>query len=236
MLRWLRRWRVRGGRLVQWMDSHDGFVSAAATVVIAILTFFLATIAWQQTNILDLQRRINETVERPWISIEDTAVKGPLLFKNGKAMLEVTFTLKNTGHVPASNVLQDGSFFVRSPAPVELGRVWENCDDFRTKPLERRGTGISIFPEQQQQMSFWVIMMQDDVKRLTPSFQGAAILAGCVDYAFIGESARHQTRFVYEVDKRGANGETLLLNPAEGDVQTPDVILNLNPELAGNPD
>ena len=80
-------------------------------------------------------------------------------------------------------------------------------------------------------------MSPDDLKRLSASPQtGAPILAGCIDYAFVGETKRHQTRFVYEIDKKGSNNTALILNPTEGDIPIPDVLVNINPMLAGNPD
>jgi hypothetical protein len=77
-------------------------------------------------------------------------------------------------------------------------------------------------------------MSADDVKRLTaPQTGDAATLAGCIDYAFAGEVRRHQTRYVYEVDRKGPDNKIV---PTDGDLPADAVILNLNPLLAGNPD
>ena len=207
------------------------------------LAFFLVIIGAKQCQISDKQAeiagrqaRISETVERPWVSIENVLPIAPITFKEGTATLTVRFDLRNTGHVPAANVLQTGFFFTRSAAPVELARVWDQCDKFRVAPLETRGSGISIFPDQPAHLAGWAAMPADDVKHLNAQPNVAPTFAGCIDYAFIGETGRHQTRFVYEVDKMGPNNSTIRIVPADGDVPASNVILNVNPVLAGNPD
>lgn len=140
----------------------------------------------------------------------------PLTFKDGAAIITVQLSLKNTGHIPAAHVLGLHKFIVRSPAPIELDAVWWECEQYRTKPLEERGSGIGIFPDQPGKLSFWVKMEPQDVKRLSTG--GAPVLAGCIDYAGGNNVRRHQTRFVYEIDKKGPDGKSLIFTANGGDI------------------
>ncbi len=215
-----------------WTWAHVG----VGTVTVAILAL-QSCILKQQASIMERQTELSEAVERPWIAIDGISVIAPLTFKDQHAILTVKFQLHNTGHVPAAHVLAKGIFIVRSPAPVEMGHVWEQCDLFRAMPLDQRGTGVTIFPDQSPPLNYAAQMEPDDFKRLsTIPVNGTAVFAGCIDYTFARQDERHQTRFVYEVDKKGPNGSVLIISPADGDIPIENVILNINPLLAGNPD
>jgi hypothetical protein len=177
-------------------------------------------------------------VERPWIAIEGTEVLSPLIFMDGRAKFDITFHLKNTGHVPAAHVLILGKFIFRSRDPKEIDAIWTECEQFRTWPLGTRGSGISIFPDQQQVMNYSSVMTHDDVTKLGMGANngGAATFVGCIDYGWGDNVTRHQTRFVYEIDKRGPNGVVQILPTDEVEIPVADVIVSLNPMLAGNPD
>jgi hypothetical protein len=191
-----------------------------------------------QLSINESQVKLSEVVERPWVSIEGTQVVSQLTFKDGKATLDTKFFLKNTGHVPAAHVLIGGKFFFRPGYPSkELDGVWERCEQFRATPLANRGSGISIFPDQQQPMVYSVNMAASDVKQLgTHPATGAPTFAGCIDYGWGDGLVRHQTRFVYEIDKKGPDGNATIWSSTGGDIQSSDVMINVNPILAGNPD
>jgi hypothetical protein len=190
----------------------------------------------RQTEIMERQVKLSEVVERPWIAIEGTEVLAPLTFNSDGVVLYNKFFLKNTGHTPAAHVLIDGKFFYRDIYDSKaLDDVWAECDRFRTMSLELRGSGISIFPDQQTFMMSIRKMSPDDVKKLDiHSGTGTATFAGCVDYG--NDPPRHQSRFVYEIDKKGADGGSLILRTDTEDVPISNVIVNLNPFLAGNPD
>jgi hypothetical protein len=80
-------------------------------------------------------------------------------------------------------------------------------------------------------------MVPEDVKRVgTRPVGGAPTLAGCFDYGWGNNAIRHQTRYVYEIDKKGSDGVVTMISPDDGDISIPDVMVNLNPMLAGNPD
>jgi hypothetical protein len=220
-----------------WYASEPFFDLKASHWVEIFLTLALLGVGASQLAVYWIQTQISETVERPWIAIENVEVTKPLSFKENFGILTVKFSLKNTGHVPAANVLQDGMLFMRAPVPVELLKIWERCEAFRKQPLETRGSGVSIFPDQLMPAASWYKMAPVDVERLNSKpMNGTPTLAGCIDYAFIGETRRHQTRFVYEVNKKGPNDAVLSINPGEGDISAPDVMLMINPALAGTPD
>jgi hypothetical protein len=129
-----------------------------------------------------------------------------LKFKDDHGRIAFKLHLKNTGHVHASYVLIHAKFFFRSFYPLkELDSVWAECDQFRFTPLETRGSGISIFPDELQDMNYAALMSADDVKKMgtfPTSGSGAPTLAGCIDYGWGGGVTRHQTRFIYQIDKR----------------------------------
>jgi hypothetical protein len=51
-----------------------------------------------------------------------------------------------------------------------------------------------------------------------------------------GDAIRHQTRFVCEIDKKKPDDGAMIFSPDDGDIPIADVIVNLNPLLAWNPD
>lgn len=193
----------------------------------------------RQTEIMEHQVKLSEVVERPWIAVDNTEVVSPLTFKNDEAILQIKFNLRNTGHVPAAHTIILGKFFFRSLySSKEIDDVWTLCEQFRATPIETRGgSGISIFPDQRQPMIYAVKMAPDDVKKLgSQPISGAPTFAGCIDYDWGGAVTRHQTRFVYEIDKKGFDGSAMTFSSKDGDIPIADVMVNLNPLLAGNPD
>jgi len=229
---WIRR---RGDRLIE-LALLGGLV---LTGIIQLgINDRQGKITKRQTEIMERQTKLSEVVERPWVAIEGTEVLSPLTFKDDGAVLNAKFHLKNTGHVTAAHVLIGGSFFFRSNYPSkELDDVWTRCEQFRVMPFETRGSGISIFPDQKEVMIYSAKMPPDDVKKLgVHSERGAPTFAGCIDYGWGGSAIRHQTRFVYEIDKKGSDGSVKPLAPTDGDISIADVIVNVNPVLSGNPD
>jgi hypothetical protein len=230
------------GKLLKYLDRIIELALIATLVLFGGIQLGIydrqGKITKRQTEIMERQIKLSEVVERPWIAIEGGDVLSPLAFKDGSAVLTIKFHLKNTGHVPAAHALILGKFFYRSNYPSkELNDVWIECEQYRVMPLETRGSGISIFPDQQQPMSYGAKMSSDDVKKLgVQSISGAPTFAGCIDYGWGGDATRHQTRFVYEIDKKGSDGNSIIFSPTDGDIQIADVIVNLNPFLAGNPD
>lgn len=190
----------------------------------------------RQTDILERQIKLSEVVERPWIAILGAEVMSPISFKDDGAVLYIKFFLKNTGHIPANHVLIQGKFFFRSIyTSKELDDVWTACEQFRTMPFETRGSGISIFPDQQPFMLYVARMVPEDVKRLgARPISGTAMFAGCIDYG--NDAPRHQTKYVFEIDKKASDGVSLILPTDGGNIPVADVLVNLNPLLAGNPD
>lgn len=228
----------RRGELLKYLD----LILVGLLVITGIIQLGFndrqGKITKRQTEIMERQTKLSEVVERPWIAIENIQVRSPLTFKDGSAILHVNFLLKNTGHVPASHVFDFGRFFFRSMHTLkELDDVWSECEKFRTISFEMRGSGISIFPEQQQWLLNTAAMVSDDVKKLgVKPISGAPTFAGCIDYGWGRDAIRHQTRFVYEIDKKGPDGNATMFSSEGGDIPIADVVVNLNPYLAGNPD
>ncbi len=127
-----------------------------------------------QAMILFRQVKLSEVVERPWVAIDSIDFIAPLTFKDGAAFVSVQLLLKNTGHIPAAHVFALHKFIARSPTSSEVDKIWGECEQFRAMPLETRGSGIGIFPDQPGKLAFSVKMDAEDVKRLGVS--GAPVL------------------------------------------------------------
>jgi hypothetical protein len=113
-----------------------------------------------------------------------------LKFKDDHGRIAFKLHLKNTGHVPASYVLIHA---FRSFYPLkELDSVWAECDQFRFTPLETRGSGISIFPDELQDMNYAALMSADDVKKWGLFRQaGVALQRSLVVLIMVGAAALH---------------------------------------------
>jgi hypothetical protein len=65
----------------------------------------------------------------------------------------------------------------------------------------------------------------------------AILVIGCIDYAFDKDELRHhQTRFIFEITKRGQNGASLPIDPRAGDAAQADIGADVNPNLSDDAD
>lgn len=97
----------RAQTVIRWLDSHNGLLTAVATLAIAALTYFLATDSAQQARISEhqltvMQSQLNEMQidNRAWISPSGAYVIPP--FVNGKG-IKVSVSLINSGRLPAAD-------------------------------------------------------------------------------------------------------------------------------------
>jgi hypothetical protein len=87
--------------LIRLLDSHNGSVTAAATIAIALLTFFLAKSASIQGQIMENQLADSEIDERAYLFPESLAVTKLETPPNLALELELNFAIKNYGKTPA---------------------------------------------------------------------------------------------------------------------------------------
>jgi hypothetical protein len=114
--------------VINWLDAKGGFVTAIATVVIAILTGVYVHYSRAQWRVMrdqlpelhtsaeaakraaDTAGRELELSERPWVSADLTLV-GPLVFDKDGAHVTARLSLKNSGHSPAVRGFYNIDFF-----------------------------------------------------------------------------------------------------------------------------
>lgn len=153
--------------------------------------------------------------QRPWISIDEIKMNGPLAFGGPVgaptgAMMGVNARLKNHGHSIALNirfrmklVADAGTFRDQEDALCkELGSV---SDDVAT---------YAIFPDESIPVSGGDMMKADAIaqsmapwKKLNPNLTNIIpILVVCIDYRFSFGSEHHQTMYSYRIGGSQSKG------------------------------
>jgi hypothetical protein len=196
----------RLGRAVRWLDSHDGLLTAIATVVIAIFTVVLAiyaggqgSISGKQTTILDQQKNImqgqlNElqSEQRPWVYVTPE-IASDLTNPPGVYFVWMNFKLKNVGRLPAFATtirmqlipLGNPTDYVAFQKQICTQTAQENSSD-----------SIVLFPGQEfpKQLAGSVGVEQVGTRTSLIFY-----LLGCVDYRLRPDGRHHQTWFGYSL-------------------------------------
>jgi hypothetical protein len=93
-----------------WDFKASHWVTACLTAAIALVSLFQlyiykrqATIMQQQTDISVAQFNLADAKERPWIDLQSIEPIGPLIFDGDGPHLTLSYKLKNTGGLPASD-------------------------------------------------------------------------------------------------------------------------------------
>jgi hypothetical protein len=110
---------------------------------------------------------------------------------------------------------------------------WANCDKRAKLPISTLYDGITIFPNDQIVQRHMWDMSPQDIKDLRDKTAATTKLSVCVDYV-TGDRRHHQTRQLYELDKRGTNNEPTFLDPQEGDVTIGNLYFATNPDINGD--
>src|SRR5258708_1915010 len=87
-------------KCAQFLDTHNGTITALATVAIVVLTGFYVKYSRRQWKVMEKQLHLSE---RPWVSA-DIHIAQPLEFDQRGAVLGLTIRLKNVGHSVAQYV------------------------------------------------------------------------------------------------------------------------------------
>jgi hypothetical protein len=97
---WLMTLAGRGfGAVVRWLDNHDGLVTAAATIAIAVLTYYLADYAGGQEKILNQQIADARATNRAVIYFDDAQL---ISYPQVKPVtLAIIAKVVNSGGTPA---------------------------------------------------------------------------------------------------------------------------------------
>jgi hypothetical protein len=89
---------------LRWIDTHNGLLTAAATVAIAFLTYYVARFTYEQGQITNRQLAVMEADQRPWIATTIEPAES-LAIGPDSARLKFKYSLENTGRTPAFNVV-----------------------------------------------------------------------------------------------------------------------------------
>ncbi|MGH6836302.1 MAG: hypothetical protein ACREC9_12315 [Methylocella sp.] len=108
---------------INWVNSHNGLLTAIATVAIAVWTYFVAQYAADQSKIIRKQLTIMqgqldavEADQRPWLKV-DIGVKDFIFDANKDVYIDLSIKLKNIGKSPAQNIQES---FILVPTDVNI--------------------------------------------------------------------------------------------------------------------
>jgi hypothetical protein len=199
----------------------------------AISTAALALVAVWQLLVLRGQLDAMENDQRPWVyTTTPVTMITPLHFDEKGGHVVVQFTLKNVGKTPARFSRIDGHIFSRGPQ-IYQNIAWENCNKRAQMPTSALYDGITVFPNDQiVQRRLWEMPVKD-IEDLKAKKALTTMLSVCVDYV-AGDGRHHQTRALYELNRRGKNNEPTFLDPEAGDVSPGDLYFNTNPDINGD--
>lgn len=183
------------GYLIKRLDDHNGVLTAAATIAIAVLTYFLAsdssrqaTISGNQLNVMQGQLDEMKTERRPWVYPDKVVVSGDTFFDSNRLMIPITVTVKNTGQTPAIDV-------------IPITKMYEQGQRNFVNPFDcisLIGQGIPLFPGQSFEYKTYATFApahfdKDDTRGIWPS------IAGCVRYRPPDSTDFHSTGFAFQV-------------------------------------
>jgi hypothetical protein len=148
ILRWISR---RPKYLVEKLNEYDGAVTAGATIVIAALTYFIATDGREQMKAIRGQLDAMRDEQRPWISFKDINSEG-LIITRDEMYTVVSYHVFNSGHEPAANIRQ--FFYMTLAKSISDDAKNENENTFDLRKAEdaacieakKQNFGYAAFP------------------------------------------------------------------------------------------
>jgi hypothetical protein len=199
----------------------------------ACSTAALALFALWQLVVLRGQLSAMENDQRPWVyATNPVTMITPLHFDEAGGHVVVQFTLKNVGRTPAWFARIDGHMFSRG-LQIYQDTAWHNCDKRAQMRPSELHDGITVFPNDQiVQRRLWE-MPAKDIDDLKTKKALTTMLSVCVDYIG-GDGEHHQSRTLYELNRRGKTNEPIFLDPQAGDVSPGDLFFNTNPDINGD--
>jgi hypothetical protein len=170
-------------------ERRNGLMTAAATVIMAILTGYLVKFAGDQGIIterqLNLMERQIDAAERPWVVVSFNPI-GPLRFEDGEGSIQVQITFKNAGHTPAIRVATySEDYFPNTAEEIqEKQNIICNSVAYNTGNL-----GDTIFPGESIAIERDVYFSSEEVAKGNLPIKGLGLfrnptIAVCVNYKF----------------------------------------------------
>lgn len=169
---------------------------------VGYFTAVLAIVAGLQWLTLEKTDQTLKAEQRPWVSLKSMDVASDLIWRPDGTHLDIQFALKNTGHSPAVRAFTHSKAFVmfgREPNPQTAQSKF--CDDVR-----KQNVGDAIFPGDfviQPQGLFFERADVDTALRTAPQFKFLDLMILiCVNYRLVGESANHQTTYIFTIQRK----------------------------------
>lgn len=230
-LRW--PFRVIGKIAADRLVAYGTFVVAAATFALAFVAHNTDEKVGRQLTALERQLALMDSDQRPWVHLNSISLSSSFLVTENDARITVEFTLKNSGKSPA-HLVRSILFLiglVQKDGRTDLNRYWASCDDMKSKRASEL-SGLVIFPGLEAGATHFLSMDQANLAEWKNNPTGAALILGCTDYMYADFSTHHQSRFVFGLARKGANGLPISpLEPKLGEIPASDLKLIDTPGL-----
>jgi hypothetical protein len=204
-----------------------GLWLAAAVGVVAI--WIGTNDASEQRGVMRHQLAEMQEARRPWMQGYIQFV-GPLMFDKDGARAPISLLIKNSGRSPAKNVWRGARMFA-GDGPDTLIFGWEEalCSGIRNS----RG-GFTVFPNEIPNNTFQVGVDAPEIQNnVTTNGEIILRIIVCIDYAFTFLGERHQTSYIWEIDKKNTLTGFAHIKPSDGAVQPNDLLKLTDPSLPG---
>jgi len=186
---------------LRWIDNHNGLLTAAATVAIAVLTYYVVQFTSEQGKITNRQLAVMEADQRPWIKT-DLSFASDLTYSDNRMDVTFHYVLKNVGRSPALSVSgypklrptylspfwlpSTGGSWIDLVDPVR--EIKDFCGDMASKVTQI----TEMFP--------WGDIIQK------PQPTAPVLVLSCIDYQAGVGGKHHQTADYFVLSKKSPPG------------------------------
>ncbi len=227
--------------VVNWTDEKGGFITALATVIIAILTAFYVHYSRAQWKVMSDQlpdlhasaqaaqqsaKVAQDTLiasNRPWLDIQ-LKIIGPLTFDDLGAHLPLQIEATNIGHSPAVRVADEQEFIqiiIFNPNPwQEIKKLCQQAGG-ESALASNRGLTQTIFPGKSQQQALTLTLSPAELNREL-TFNGVSkkmhlfpAVVWCVAYTSDFSEVEHHIGYAWQVLR---NAPPAWIDPKRGTV------------------
>jgi hypothetical protein len=194
-----------------FVDTHNGAVTAIATIAMAGFTAALLFVSLRQSHLtrsmVDLARDEFEAEHRPWIALRDLYVSGPIFIGNDVG-IPIELKLENVGGAPALGFFTyfDILAFERASGPRIDGALKAQIKKFaRERKTPALGDGLPfgvVFPKDTLQHVDTVLVGVEKFRQINArenEINLSIIIVGTIFYSSPHGSSQHFTTFTYNM-------------------------------------
>jgi hypothetical protein len=220
-VRWWFNHPVPIDRFTGWLVAWTAllFIATVANVVVLNHTDekigVQAKIAADQAKIMRNQLDVMEADQRPWISmVAMPKIASPLhMITSSWATVDLTFTIKNSGRLPARRVAIALKIVGYPRSTDLLGEQQRFCGrGDEPLPPGAKYTEFTIFPGDQYEVTESASALANDLveMRASNNKQRALVagIVGCINYQFISDERVHRTGIIFNLLRKTATQET----------------------------